>query len=262
MSWKIATFNVNGIRARLPLVLDWLADNRPDLLCLQEIKCREEDFPWEQIEEAGYRASVRGQKGYNGVALVSLDEPEEVVKTFGDGGPEEEARLIGARFGRIKVINTYVPQGKDPADPAFEAKLSFLDRLKSWLSAGFDPDQPLIWTGDLNVAPADIDVFDPKRMEGKIGCHPRERQALEEAASFGLTDLFRELHPEERQFTFWDYRLPKAFERNLGWRLDHFMVSEPLVRAATDCRVDARPRSLPKPSDHTPVWAEFDLGKL
>lgn len=259
MSWKLATFNVNGIRARLPIILQWLQERQPDAVCLQELKCQDKDFPASALEEIGYRAAYRGQKSFNGVAILSKSEPEAVLKSFEDGGEDEEARLIAAQFDDLWVVNTYVPQGRDPEDPAFQYKLEFFRRLKAWFDQHFDPVQPVLWTGDINVAPEPIDVFDPERMEGQIGFHPEERATYADVLSWGLTDLFRKHHPERKQFTFWDYRLPNGFKRNLGWRIDHILVTESLADRSLDCDVDVAPRSLPKPSDHTPVWAEFNL---
>lgn len=262
MAWKLATFNVNGIRARLPVVVDWLSKNQHDVVCLQEIKCRDSDFPSESFLEMGYTATVRGQKSFNGVAILTRRPTAEVLREFSDGDPEDEARLLAVRVDDVWVVNTYVPQGRSPEDPAFTQKLAFFDRLKRWFEARFDPALPLVWTGDINVAPEALDVFDPKRMEGKIGAHPAERDALASVASWGLVDLFRKHHPEQKQFTFWDYRLPKSFERNLGWRLDHILATAPMAGASIDCAVDTEPRVRDKPSDHTPVWAEFDLERL
>jgi len=262
MNWKVATFNVNGIRARLPIVLDWMGQHRPDVLCLQELKCQDRDFPLEAFRDTGYLLQVRGQKAFNGVAILTREEPREVLRAFDDGAPDEAARLLAVRVQDIWIVNSYVPQGRDPDHPAFQQKLEFFLRLKRWLVDRFDPTQPLIWTGDLNVAPEAIDVYDPKRLAGQVGFHPAEHQALAEVTAWGLTDLFRRQHPGEKQFTFWDYRLPKSFVRNLGWRLDHIMVTEALAMGAVACEVDTQPRALDKPSDHTPVWAEFALEKL
>lgn len=262
MSWKLATFNVNGIRARLPLLIDWLKQHRPDVLCLQEIKCQDENFPADPFLEVGYTAAVKGQKSFNGVAILTRKPPDEVLKAFDDGKPDDEARLITAYVEGVWIVNTYVPQGRHPDDPAFQYKLDFFSRLKDWFSARFDPNRPLIWTGDMNVAPDPIDVFDPVRMDGEVGFHPAERETFAQVAAWGFTDLFRMHHPQEKQFTFWDYRLPKSFQRNLGWRLDHIMATKPLAEVSIACSVDTGPRGLPKPSDHTPVCAEFDLEKL
>lgn len=259
MVWRMATFNVNGIRARLATVLEYLQDSQPDVLCLQEIKCVTQEFPTDAFLAAGYTAHVRGQKGFNGVAILARRPPTEVLDSFGDGDNDDEARLIAARLDGIWLVNTYVPQGRDPNHPVFQTKLQFFARLRRWLSNHFDPDIPLVWTGDLNVAPEAIDVYDPKRMAGQVGFHPAEHEALADVMAWGLTDLFRKHHPQEKQFTFWDYRLPKSFERNLGWRIDHIMVTEPLVQTAIECSVDTTPRVSPKPSDHTPVWATFAI---
>ena len=262
MIWKVASFNVNGIRARLSITLDWLRSAQPDVLCLQEIKCQEKDFPFDPFREAGYEVNLRGQKSFNGVAILSKNRPEQLIGEFGDGGPEDEARLLAALVDGVWVVNTYVPQGRHPDDPAFEKKLGFLLRLKNWFEARFSPLQPIVWVGDINVAPEALDIFDPKRMEGQAGFHPAERQALQAVRQWGFTDLFRRHHPQDRQFTFWDYRLPSSFKRNLGWRIDHIAATPPLRQACLECNVDCAPRCLDRPSDHTPVWAEFDLEKL
>jgi exodeoxyribonuclease-3 len=262
VGWKIATFNVNGIRARVAAVVEWLAQHRPDVLCLQELKCQNSDFPLEPFRDLGYLVEVRGQKAFNGVAILTRRPPDEVVCAFDDGAPDDQARLIAAHVDGIWVVNSYVPQGRAPDHPAFQQKLEFFLRLRRWFAGRFDPAQALIWTGDLNVAPEEIDVYDPKRMTGQVGFHPAEHKALREVTAWGFIDLFRHRHPGEKQFTFWDYRLPKSFIRNLGWRLDHIMVTEPLSSAAIACEVDTRPRGLEKPSDHTPVWAEFASDKL
>jgi len=260
MKWKIATFNVNGIRSRERVVASWVERHRPDVMCLQEIKCQDSAFPVDALREAGYEASVYGQKSFHGVAILSRRKPEIVRRGFGDGGPDEEARLIAANIDGIWIFNTYVPQGKSPDHPAFQVKLDFFARLRKLFEREFKPSDRIIWTGDINVAPDDIDVFSPRRMDGKIGFHPLERQALADVASWGFTDLFRKHHPDVRQFTFWDYRLPEGFHRDLGWRLDHIMATEPVAGASIDCMADADPRGQSNPSDHTPVWAEIELG--
>lgn len=259
MIWKFATFNVNGIRARLPLLVDWVQQHQPDVLCLQEIKCQERDFPEEPFLRAGYRVTVRGQKAFNGVAVISRNQPIQVLRGFDDGEADDEARLIAVAVDGVWVVNTYIPQGRDPEAPAFQYKLDFFVRLKHWLSRHFASDQLLLWTGDMNVAPEAMDVFDPQRLAGQVGFHPAEHQALADLMEWGFVDLFRKHHPEQRQFTFWDYRLPKSFSRNLGWRLDHIMATAPMAHMCLECQVDTEPRGADKPSDHTPVWAEFEL---
>ncbi len=234
MKWKIATFNVNGIRSREHVVVSWLDQNRPDVVCLQEIKCQDAEFPFDSMRELGYDASVCGQKSFHGVAILSARKPEEVRRGFDDGGSDTEARLIAAKVSGIWIFNTYVPQGKSPDHPAFQIKLDFFARLKNLFCRQFKPSDPIIWTGDINVAPEEIDVFSPRRMVGKIGFHPLERQALADVVSWGFIDLFRKHNPDVCQFTFWDYRLPQSFNRNLGWRLDHIRATEPIAKASID----------------------------
>jgi len=258
MKWKIATFNVNGIRSREQVVLSWLDRNKPDVLCLQEIKCQDHEFPVNSLRDMGYEASVCGQKSFHGVAILSVRKPGEIRRGFDKDGSDAEARLIAAKIDGIWIFNTYVPMGRSPDDPAFQIKLDFFAKLKKLFSSEFSPSDPIVWTGDINVAPEELDVFSPKKMEGKIGFHPLEKQALADVASWGFVDLFRKHHPEVRQFTFWDYRLPQSFTRDLGWRLDHIRATEPVAKTSIDCRVDADLRTLPTPSDHVPVWAEFE----
>jgi exodeoxyribonuclease-3 len=260
MKWKIATFNVNGIRAREHVLVSWMERNRPDVMCLQEIKCRDSEFPAASLRELGYEVSVHGQKSFHGVAILSRHRPEIVRRGFGDGKSDEEARLIAAKIDGIWVFNTYVPQGRTPEDPAFQSKLDFFIRLRDLLQREFAASDPIIWTGDINVAPEEIDVYSPRRMDGKTGFHPLERQALAGAVSWGFADLFRKHHPSAKQFTFWDYRLPQSFQRDLGWRLDHIFATEPVVVCSIDCGVDADLRGQSKPSDHAPVWAEIEWG--
>ncbi len=259
MTIKLATFNVNGIRARLGILRDWLTANRPDLVCLQEIKVQDADFPAAELEAIGYHPVFFGQKSYNGVALLSLAELSEVQRGLPELGPDQEARLICGRLGELLVINAYVPQGREVGHPAFAAKLAFLARLRQLLEECCHPDQAVVLAGDLNVAPGPLDVYDPQRLEGQVGFHPDERQAFSRLLEWGLGDLFRQLNPEKRQFTFWDYRLPKAFARDLGWRIDHLLVSPSLAQACGSCWVDIAPRVLEKPSDHTPLLAEFNI---
>jgi len=259
MVWTLATYNINGIRARLEALVSWLDQLRPDVVALQEIKCEDSNFPSEALARAGYHATVWGQKSYNGVAILSRRQPAQAQRGFDDGQPLEEARLLTARVDGVWVINSYVPQGRDPGHPAFQDKLAFLERMGRHLRERFQPSDPLVWLGDINVAPEPLDVFDPKRLAGQVGFHPAEQQALAQVKAWGLTDLYRLHHPQEKQFTFWDYRLPKSFQRNLGWRIDHLLASEPMAEACRSAWVDTGPRGQEKPSDHAPVLASFEL---
>jgi len=260
VGWKIATFNVNGLRARLDIVVDWLKENRPQALCLQETKVQDQDFPAAPLEEAGYRVTFMGQKSYNGVAVLCQNQPEEVHRGLMDGEDDPEARFLAVKVDGLWLANAYLPQGRDAEHPSFQYKLRYFERVLAWLKRHHQPSDRLILTGDLNVAPEPLDVYDPKRLEGQPDYHPEVRAAFKLLLDWGLRDLFRLHHPEDKQYTFWDYRMPKAFQRNLGWRIDHILATRPLAGACRDCRVDTAPRGLPKPSDHTPLLADFDLG--
>lgn len=259
MGWKLATFNVNGLRARLNIVTDWLNQHQPQVLCLQETKVQDQDFPAAVLEECGYHVAFMGQKSYNGVAVLSQSRPEEVRMSLEDGEDDPEARFLAVKVDGVWVANAYIPQGRDADHPSFQYKLRYFERVLDWLKKHHKPEGKLILTGDLNVAPHPIDVYDPKRLEGQPDYHPEVRAAFQVWLDWGLTDLYRQHRPDEVQYTFWDYRMPKAFQRNLGWRIDHILATKPLAQACRDCWVDAGPRSLPKPSDHTPMLAEFDL---
>lgn len=259
MSWKLATFNVNGVRARMHVLLPWLAQKQPDVLCLQEIKCQDKDFPSGQFEDAGYQAVFQGQKSYNGVAILSRQAPDEYGSGFGEQWDDEQARLVWVRMGGLLIVNTYVPQGRDPKDPAFAYKLEFFRQLGIMFRQKASSEDKVLWCGDINVAPRDIDLYDPEKLTGTIGCHPDERAAYQAVLDWGLSDVFRRLYPEKQQFTFWDYRLRGALSRGLGWRIDHILATEALARQCTDCWADEAPRRMAKPSDHTPLVAEFDL---
>lgn len=258
MSWLVTTFNCNGVRARMDILVDWLAANEPDVVCLQETKVQDKDFPLALFDQAGYSVAFIGQKSYNGVAILSRTEADEVVVGFGDGGDESQARLISARFGERWVVNTYVPQGREVGSEQFAYKLDFYARLQHLFAERFEPDGEVLWCGDLNVAMTDLDVHDPDKLRGKVCFHPDEQAALAKTASWGFSDLFRRHHPDERQFSFWDYRVPNGLKRNIGWRIDYVMVTASLAERSLDCWVDSEPRSRTKPSDHTFVLAKFD----
>ncbi|MBI4776669.1 MAG: exodeoxyribonuclease III [Deltaproteobacteria bacterium] len=259
MSWRIATFNANSIRTRLHVVLNWLQKHRPDALCLQETKVQDPDFPVDAFRETGYQIVYHGQKSYNGVALATLRPPDDVRIGFDDGEGETEARILTARVDGIFIVNTYVPQGREPDTEFFQAKIRFFERLKRFFQRNFTLDSLLAWAGDFNVAPEPTDVFDPDRLRGHVGFHPDEHRALGQVKDWGFTDVFRKHNPDPKQYTFWDYRLPKSFERNLGWRLDHIWTSRALTDRSVGAWIDREPRGSEKPSDHTFLIADFDL---
>lgn len=259
-AFKVATYNVNSIRSRLPLVLDWLKKHRPDVLCMQETKVPDAQFPKGEFEEIGYHVAFRGTKGGSGVAVASLEPPEDVSFGLQDGGPPDEDRLICCRVHGIWIVNTYVPQGQSPDSPMFPYKLQWYERLLDYFRRRFSPEDPLIWCGDLNVAPEEIDVHNPKRLLGHVCFRPEVWEKFEKVKAWGFVDLFRLHHPgEPGHYTFFDYRVPKALERGLGWRVDHILATKPLASKCKDCWIDLEPRRAPKPSDHTPLVALFEL---
>lgn len=254
---KIASFNVNSIRSRLPVVLDWLTENQPDVLCVQETKVQDVDFPAEPFDQAGYNYIFKGQKSYNGVAIFSKDKPKNI--TFGlDDDPQDQPRLIKAEIKSIAIVNTYVPQGYLPDSEKFQYKLDWFGRLRRYFEKHFKPADPVIWVGDLNIAPEPIDVYDPKALLGHVCYHPAVHKALQEVMQWGFVDVFRMHNKNAGEYTFWDYRMINSFKRNLGWRLDHIMATKPLAEKCIACRIDKKPRIAEKPSDHTPIIAEFD----
>jgi exodeoxyribonuclease-3 len=254
---KIASFNVNSIRVRLPLVTGWLQKSRPDVLAMQETKVQDESFPKEAFREIGYACVFRGQKSYNGVALAARHEMDHVA--FGlPQEPRDEARIATAQVRGVTFVNTYVPQGYLAPSERFQYKLDWFARLLEYFRTRFDPGDPIVWMGDLNVAPLPIDVYDPVAMQGHVCYHPAVHEAFDRIREWGFTDLFR-LHCREiGQYTFWDYRLGNYFARNRGWRIDHLMATEPLAHRCTACYIDKEPRTAERPSDHTPIVAEFD----
>ncbi len=259
MSFKVATFNVNSVRSRLPILLEWLGKRRPDVLCLQETKVEDKDFPVEAFEEAGYHVAYFGQKRWNGVAIVSLKPAEDVACGMDAGGPVDEARLIRAVYSGVTILNTYVPQGRDVEDPQFAYKIRWLGKVGEMLAHEYAPDQPLLWCGDLNHAPAPRDVHAPEKLQGHVCFHPDVDLVYRNILEWGLVDLFRKHCQDPEQYSFFDYRIPNSVKRRLGWRIDHILVTNPLGEQSVSCTIDLEPRLKPKPSDHTPVVAEFQL---
>jgi exodeoxyribonuclease III len=257
-TFKIATYNVNSIRSRLHIIIPWLHENRPDVLCMQETKVNDDKFPVGEFEDAGYHVAYKGEKQYNGVAMVSLEKPEGVAFGLEDDGPPDKDRLIRGVFSGISIVNTYVPQGRDRESQQFTYKLEWFKRLRKFLERSFSPDIPLIWCGDLNVAPEAIDVHDPKRLLGHVCFTPEVWGLFELVKSWGLQDIFRKFHPgEQGHYTFFDYRVPGSVERGLGWRVDHILTTKSLAEKSIHCTIDMNPRLAEKPSDHTIVFAEF-----
>jgi exodeoxyribonuclease-3 len=254
---KIASFNVNSLRARLPVVVQWLSEHQPDVLCVQETKVQDADFPVGAFDQTGYQCVFKGQKSYNGVAIFSRGLIENIQFGF-DDEPKDEPRLIKAEIDGIMIVNTYVPQGYLPDSQQFDYKLSWFERLLDFFERHFQPADPIVWVGDLNVAPEPIDVYDPVTLLGHVCFHPDVHKALKKVMDWGFVDVFRKHCKEAGQYTFWDYRMRNAFKSNRGWRLDHIMATQPLAEKSTDCYIDKTPRLAERPSDHTPIIAEFE----
>lgn len=255
---RIASFNANSIRNRLPVILDWIDRQGCDVLCVQETKVQDDQFPLDAITGAGLQCVFHGQKSFNGVAIISRDEPEDVRIGLGNGEPDPEARIIRASYRGVTVVNTYIPQGTSPDSPRFQYKLEWIRGLRDYFSRDLSPDDPVVWAGDFNVARESIDVYDPDALLGSVCYHPLEHEALAHVMDWGFTDLLRKYHPGEADlYTFWDYRVPNALKRRLGWRIDYICATRPLADRSFDCWVDTAPRLLEKPSDHTFIVADF-----
>ncbi|MBN1671413.1 MAG: exodeoxyribonuclease III [Kiritimatiellae bacterium] len=256
---KIATFNANSIRARMAIVLDWLAKEKPDVLCLQETKVQDPDFPNEPLEAAGYHVVYRGEKAYNGVAIVSKQKPAAVRFGLDDGQQPDETRLIAAKVGGVHILNTYVPQGREIDHAMYGYKVAWFQRVRDYLDRHHSPRQRLVWLGDMNIAPEPIDVHDPASKEDHVCFHKDAREAFVTTRAWGFEDVFRKHHPEPEQYTFFDYRMRGAVTRGHGWRIDHILATRRLARKSSDCFIDLKPRLAPKPSDHTFLVAEFNV---
>lgn len=255
---KLISWNLNSIKAREERLVRLLGALEPDVVCLQELKVTNEKFPYESLREAGYHAAVHGQKTYNGVAILSRVEPEEVEQGFDDGGDDEQARLVAARVRGIHVASAYVPNGARVGSDKWEYKLAWMKRLRGWLDRRFEKTDPLALCGDFNVAPEDRDVHDPEAWEGSVLTHPEARAALEAIRAFGLVDSFRIHHEEPGFYSWWDYRM-LGFPKNRGLRIDHIDLTEPLARSCTAAAIERNERKGKLPSDHAPVVVELDV---
>lgn len=254
---KVATFNANSIRIRLEIVLDWLAEHEPDVLAIQETKVEDDKFPVSEFEEAGWHVAIHGQKMRNGVALVSRLPIQNVRRGFEDPTWPDDCRIICGEVGELTIVNTYVPNGTAVGSDKFAYKLTWMERFDHYLRQRFRESDPFVWLGDINVAPTENDVFDPKQYAGKVGFHPDEIERLNRIRGFGLVDVFRKFHEGNGQYSFWEFVIPRSFERNLGWRIDHIYAPSSLAERCTASEIDRAPRGLERPSDHTFVWATF-----
>ena len=254
---RIATWNVNSLRVRLPQVLDWLAEARPDVLALQETKLQDEQFPHAELRAAGYHAECSGQKTYNGVAVLTREPARDVLRDI-PGLDDAQRRILGLTCGEVRVLNLYVPNGESVGSDKYQYKLQWLAAITRFIEAELVRHPRLVVLGDFNIAPAPLDVHDPAAWDGQVLFSAAEREAFARLLAAGLCDTLRRLHPDEPGYTWWDYRMA-AFRRNLGLRIDHILASAPLCWRCRDCRVDRTPRGRERPSDHAPVIADFDL---
>jgi len=255
---RIASWNVNSLRVRLGQVLAWLEARRPDVLGLQETKVTDDSFPEEEIANAGYRAVWHGQKTYNGVALLTRADARDVVRGLEDY-PDEQRRVVGATVAGIRVYNVYAPNGQSVGSDKYTYKLEWFDALRSQLARELTEHRRLLVMGDFNVAPEDRDVHDPDAWIGNVLVSPDERAALAGIAGLGLADTFRLFEQPEASFSWWDYRAA-AFRRNRGLRIDLQLASEALARNCRCAAIDREPRGWERPSDHAPVYADFEAG--
>ncbi len=256
---KVATFNVNSLRKRIPIVLGWLERHQPDVLCLQETKVQDSEFPLMALAPSGYEITYRGMKSYNGVAVLTRIKPEAVFYGFDDGGDSEDARLMRVVVGGVPIVNTYIPQGFEIDSPKYQYKLGWYDRLRRYFDKHLSPKEPAIWCGDMNVAPRPIDVHSPEKHLKHVCYHEDARKAYERTIAWGFEDVFCKLYPDRQQFTFWDYRAPSSLDANKGWRIDHILATSPMAATCRMVEVDIEPRRAAEPSDHTFLWADFHL---
>ena len=250
---KLATWNVNSIKVRLPQLLDWLAVARPDVVCLQELKTEEAKFPHAELEAAGYRAAVSGQKTYNGVAILS-SAPSLDLHLGIPGYADEQKRVIAATVGDLRVVCVYCPNGQAVGSEKYDYKLRWFAALEDYLAAELARHPALAVAGDFNVAPEDRDVHDPQAWEGQVHVSGPEREAWGALLALGLQDSFRLFEQPEKIFSWWDYRM-MGFRRNAGLRIDQILLSPSLAARCTACTIDKAPRKLERPSDHAPVVA-------
>lgn len=254
---KLATWNVNSLKVRLPQLLDWLAVRAPSIVCLQETKCEDQNFPADDILDAGYEVVFRGQKAYNGVAILSKHGITDVtagIPEFAD----EQKRVLAVTVEGVRVVCAYIPNGESITSHKYTYKLGWLRAFNDWIAREAAGYPKLAVLGDYNIAPEDRDVYDPVAWKGQVLCSEPERGAFRELQSLGLKDSFRLFEQPEKSYSWWDYRM-NGFKRNLGLRIDHVLLSEELARQCAGCTIDREMRANERPSDHAPVVAEITL---
>jgi exodeoxyribonuclease-3 len=258
LTMKIATYNCNSVRKRLPIILAWLKKEKPDVLCLQETKVQDIDFPTEPFVKAGYHVTFRGMKAYNGVATLSREKPSLVIHGFKKGADSEDFRLLQTVIKGIRIINTYVPQGWDIESEKYQYKLKWFARLRKYFDTHLKSKEPILWLGDLNVAPEPIDVANPERNVKDPCFHIDARKEYKKTVEGRFIDVYRAKYPDKVQYTFWDF-FRNAYGYNRGWRIDHILATPELAKLCTKVVVDVGPREAESPSDHTVVWAKFKI---
>ena len=253
---KLATWNVNSVKARLGHLTRWLETAKPDIVCLQELKCQAEDFPALEVKALGYFAEVAGQKTYNGVAILSREKATDVVRALPGDKSDEQARYIEATIGGLRVASVYLPNGNPAPGDKFDYKLAWMKRLASRAAALLESERAFALAGDFNVCPTDEDVFDPVSMAADALCRPESRARFHALLNLGLTDALRALHSEGHLYTYWDYQ-QRRWQNGEGLRIDHIMLSPQSADRLATCAVDKGPRGQDKASDHTPVLCEL-----
>jgi exodeoxyribonuclease-3 len=256
MTIRIATWNVNSVNARLSNVVEWLRDANPDVLVLQEIKCQDDKFPRFELEAAGWRCAVHGQKSYNGVAILSRHPIDAVSTGLPGDESDEQARWIEATVQGIRIVSLYLPNGNPAPGDKFSYKLAWMRRMIERTRILLAEERPLVLAGDYNVCPTDADLYDPDGWQSDALCRPESRALFRELCHLGLTEAFRSLHPEPGRYTFWDYQ-GGAWSRGEGLRIDHFLLSPQAADRLVACDIDKTPRGRDKASDHTPIWVEL-----
>ncbi|MGB5178457.1 MAG: exodeoxyribonuclease III [Gammaproteobacteria bacterium] len=254
---KIATWNVNSLKVRLPHVLDWLAATDVDILCLQETKTLDENFPVDELSAAGYQVVYSGQKTYNGVAIISKQQATDILTDI-PGLDDPQRRILCATIDGIRVLDLYVVNGQEVGSEKYAHKLHWLEQIAEFINSQLHLHERFVVVGDFNIAPEDRDVYDPEAWHERILCSTPERQALQRIIDLGLVDTFRLFDQPDNSYSWWDYRAA-AFRRNHGLRIDLILASQSLRGNCSACVIDKEPRSLERPSDHAPVVAEFNL---
>jgi exodeoxyribonuclease III len=255
---RVVSWNINSLRKRQERLLLWLAETQPDIVCLQETKCTDEQFPEFALRGAGYYSAFHGQKSYNGVAILSRSALQGIRASLCDEEEDPQARVIAATVGSVRIYSIYAPNGQAVGAPAYDYKLKWYARLEKCLREKESSAQHLAVCGDFNVAPTDEDVYDPDLWRGAIMCSEGERAAFEQLCEAGLMDTLRIYHPESGLFSWWDYRM-LAFPKNRGLRIDAILASKALAAQCSAAGIEREMRKGKEPSDHAPVWAEFDL---